>query len=427
MNNRSVHPPIRTLEALSLDHPNLRKLDNQVEVAFFNLGSQDVIHVELVFKSGLSKSVNNVIPTAVSELLGSSSLKYSSGEIAEKIDYYGAFLESSINMDMCSVSIYCLTPHLKKVLEILKEALNNIVFEYKDLEVFLSNSAEKLKAELERVEYVCLKEFNKLLFANHPYGNSIGLSDFKSITPEVLTSFKNDCYGSNNLNIIVSGRFDEQQVYDSLNDNFGTWKKEVSPFNCSKLTNSAAEKRHVLKAEAVQSAIRIGKIIPVNYGGNDYFNLKILTIILGGYFGSRLMGNLREEKGLTYGVNSSLINYDGATFMVISTTVKGDATRIALNEIYKEIALLTCDLIPENELKTVKNYISGSMMKTIDGPFLVAEQYKLLNHKGEKLSHLQDFYAAVNKCSSEELLQIAKKYFSVSSFSELVVGPSSNN
>ena len=97
MNNRSVHPPIRTLEAFSLDHPNLRKLDNQVEVAFFNLGSQDVIHVELVFKSGLSKSVNNVIPTAVSELLGSSSLKYSSGEIAEKIDYYGAFLESSIN------------------------------------------------------------------------------------------------------------------------------------------------------------------------------------------------------------------------------------------------------------------------------------------------------------------------------------------
>ena len=86
MNNRSVHPPIRTLEALSLDHPNLRRLDNQVEVAFFNLGSQDVIHVELVFKSGLSKSVNNVIPTAVSELLGSSSLKYSSGEIAEKID-----------------------------------------------------------------------------------------------------------------------------------------------------------------------------------------------------------------------------------------------------------------------------------------------------------------------------------------------------
>ncbi len=427
MLKRKDSPAIKALKLNDIKEPVIEFLDNGIEVAFFNLGSQDLIHVELVFNNGLTQSENVIIPTAVSELFGTASSSFVSGEIAEKLDFYGAFLETSINKDIASISIYSLTEHIDDVLFILFDALFNFEYPQNDIDIFLSNSLQKLKSELEKVEYVCLKTFNQQLFKNHPYGNVISFADFENISSKKLQLYFKNHYNKENVSVVVSGRFDKLSLYNSLNNNLGLWKGESVKKNIPSIDKSETFKLFVPKTNALQSAIRIGKIIPVKYGSIDYFKLKLLNTILGGYFGSRLMSNLREEKGLTYGINSSFINYDAASFIVISTTVKGESTSIAIKEIYSEIDRLSNQLVDNEELILVKNYISGSLMRTVDGPFLIAEQYKLLNHKGEKLAYLKKFNAVIQEITSEELLQCAVKYFSVDSFSEVVVGPESNN
>tara|TARA_B110000438_G_scaffold293553_1_gene333602 strand:+ start:323 stop:1606 length:1284 start_codon:yes stop_codon:yes gene_type:complete len=427
MLKREISPTIKALEIIKLKEPNLEFLDNGIEVAFFNLGSQDLIHIELVFETGLSQADNIVVPTAVSELFGTASEQFKSGEIAEKIDFYGAFLETSINMDLASISIYSLTEHIEDVLSIVSDALFNLVYTQKDLDIFLSNASQKLKAEIERVEYVCLRTFNKHLFLNHPYGRTVAFSDFENVSSNELLLHFNNYFNPQHASIIISGNFDKHSIHKSLNNYFGSWKGKSTKQELFTINKSELFKLFIPKKEAVQSAIRIGKIINVKYGSSDYFNLKLLTTILGGYFGSRLMSNLREDKGLTYGINSSLINYDYASFVVISSTVKGESTSLALKEIYYEIKKLSTHLIDNEELELVKNYISGSLMRTIDGPFLIAEQYKLLNHKGRNLEYLEHFYASIMKVTAESLMETAKKYYAVETFSELVVGPESNN
>ena len=422
MLKRELSPSIKALKVKELNEPKIEFLDNGIEVAFFNLGSQDLIHVELVFNTGLSQADNIVVPMAVSELFGTASENFSSGEIAEKIDFYGAFLETSINMDMASISIYSLTEHIENVLPIVANALFKLVFPQKDIDIFLSNASQKLKSEFERVEYVCLRTFNEHLFSGHPYGRNIAFSDFENISSNQLLLHFNNYFNPKDVSIIVSGNFNKKALHKALNNHFGLWEGKSSEKQLITLNKSESFKLFVPKKNAVQSAIRIGKIIPVKYGSGDYFKLKLLNTILGGYFGSRLMSNLREEKGLTYGINSSLINYDYTSFIVISTTVKGASASIALKEIYNEINKLSTQLIENEELELVKNYISGSLMRTIDGPFLIAEQYKLLNHKGRKLVHLEKFNNSIRKITSENLIECAQNYFKVDSFSEVVVG-----
>jgi len=427
MVNRKSAPSISELDTISVVDPTVSFLDNNVEVSFFNLGTQDVVHVEFVFKTGLSNHDNIIIPTAISDLIGVASKTQPSGKIIEKIDYYGAYLETSINMDIATVSVYSLSEHVNQVLEIVKNALVETLFDEKDVNIFLSNAAQKLKNDLERVEFHCLREFNRLIFADHPYGNIVDFTDFENVNSAKLKKHYDSFFNAGNLSIIVSGCFNGEKIFQSLNSLFGKWGKIPSQKKVLKLSSSNPEKKYFSKKGAVQSAIRIGKIIPVEYGSRDYFILKMVNTVLGGYFGSRLMSNLREDKGITYGVNSSLINYDCASFLVIASTVKAESTDLALKEIYYELEKLCSEPISKQELKTVKNYMSGSLMRAIDGTFLIAEQYKLLNHKGKTMTHLVDFYQTIEQVNSDEILSISSKFLSPTTFSEVVVGNKSNN
>ncbi len=426
MLERGKAPNTHKINSLHLPEPDKLFLDNGVEVALFKLGSQNVVHVEFVFKTGMSNADNLVIPAAASELIGTSSKKYSSGEIAEKIDYYGAFIDSNINMEILTFSVFSLTKYIDKVLLIFQDALMNVVYESRDLETHLKNASQHLKTDLDKVEYICSKEFNRQLFEEHPYAKNIEIADFENIKTKDLQNYFNDFIGPNLLKIVVSGNF-ELKLFNVLNKCFGKWNGDATTNQLDRLIYSEPKKVFIKKDNASQSAIRIGKIIDVEFGSEDYFILKILNTILGGYFGSRLMSNIREDKGFTYGINSSIISYKHAIFIIISTEVKAEVTVSALKEIYKEISILKKDLILEKELVKVKSYISGSLLRMIDGPFLIAEQYKLLNLKGYELKFLLKFYNSIQKVTADQLLECANKYLDKKSLSEVVVGKLDNN
>ena len=425
MLDRKKAPDIHDVVKLTFQEPNYKKLDNGVEVAMLKIGSQEVVHVEFIFRTGMAQAENLVIPTLALDMISTASKNFSSGEIAEKIDYYGAFLDSSVNMDFITFSVFSLSKYIDEVLLIFKDALVNVVYNSNEVNIHLKNHQEKIKTDLEKVQYLCLKEFNKTIFKDHPYGNSIELNDYSNIESSMLEEFHQNTLNPDLLNIIVSGNFDDN-LYSQLNNCFGSWQGVTQKENQRKLLESSPQKIYVSKKNAVQSALRIGKLLNIDYGSKEYVVFKVLNTVLGGYFGSRLMSNIREEKGYTYGINSLVISYELATFFVISSEIKGDVEADALQEIYKEISKLRENLISEEELNTVKSYMLGSILKSIDGPFLVAEQLKLFKLKGKGLDYLNEFCEMIKTVTAEQLKECAIKHLDIDSLSEVVVGNRGN-
>ena len=185
--------------------------------------------------------------------------------------------------------------------------------------------------------------------------------------------------------------------------------------------NLAPVHKFVEKEGAVQNAIRIGKRL-INRTNPDYPKLTVLNTILGGYFGSRLMTNIREEKGYTYGIGSGLVSLSQGGYFFITTDVGAAVYEDAVKEIYHEIVKLQEELIPENELSLVRNYLLGSFQRSIDGPFALAERFKSILLSGLGYNYFENYLTVIKNITSEELKTLAQTYLLTSEMTEVIVG-----
>lgn len=418
---RSVAPPIKLIEEIDFPSPERYTLKNGVEVYAFNLGSQEVVQVDLTFDINRSRAKNPFVAKAVNELIGESTKNRDSGALGEEIDFYGAFLESNYSVDHSSVSLFSLTNKLDLVLPLFEEAVKETIFPERELSIFLKNQKHQFLVQQEKVSTLARRLYSKLLYGEHYYGDRTELEDFDTTSAEDLTKFYEDYYGAENCSIIVTGRFDSS-IFKKLDDAFGNLKQGVKNESDFPLELNKHQKELHLKDDALQSAIRIGKVVDIEFGSDDYFKLKVLNTTLGGYFGSRLMMNIREDKGYTYGIGSGLnAMFNGVVFS-IATEVGADVTQDAISEIYKEVQILQNELISEDELETVKNHMLGSILGASDGPFSIAQQFKGVSFKGKDFTFFDDFIKVIKEVTSDDLKAIANKYLSLDSMVEVVAG-----
>jgi predicted Zn-dependent peptidase len=142
----------------------------------------------------------------------------------------------------------------------------------------------------------------------------------------------------------------------------------------------------------------------------DFIPFTILNTVLGEYFGSRLMSNLREDKGYTYGVNSMVSEYQNIGYFLIATDVAAEHVDSALKEIRFEIEKLQTELIEQEELDLVKNYLLGQLLKSADGPYAMTDLYVHLQSFGLEVDYYNRYIHEINEITSEELQDCAKKY-----------------
>ena len=180
--------------------------------------------------------------------------------------------------------------------------------------------------------------------------------------------------------------------------------------------------KHVVNKEnAVQSALRIGKVL-FNFTHPDYYGFRVMFTILGGYFGSRLMSNLREDRGYTYGINARLISYLNEGYFFIASQVGVEVTNKAIKEIYKEILRLKQDKVQVNELDLVKNYMLGNFLRTLDGPFAQADMIKTLIDFNLKDDYYDKYLQKIKDITPDEIMELAGKYLQLDSMYEIVAG-----
>lgn len=379
MLNRTIEPDISIPDTVSFKRVEEVILKNNTSLYLLNAGTQDLCRIEVIFKAAEIHSSIPLVATAVNDLLDSGTKNKTAFEIAESFDYYGAYLQTESNPDYTSVKLYTLNKHLAKTLPLLKEILTDAIFPADELETYKQQNYQRLKINNEKVDYLARKKFYGSIFSpQHPYGYEINEKHYADLFAEQLLNFYQKSYLLNNAFVLASGKFSNADLKE-IENHFGSYPVSQSlstPQFFSPANKSSIPKKIIIEREnAVQSAIRIGKHW-LDKTHPDFQQMIITTTILGGYFGSRLMKNIREDKGYTYGIGCSVSSFLQSGFISISTQVGKDVCPNALEEIFKEIELLRTAEVTKEELTLVKNYLFGAFQRSIDGPFALADKFK---------------------------------------------------
>jgi len=422
MIERTQAPDFKQVENIELVKADNYTLDNGIKLFAINAGTQDLVRVELIFKN-VNWNINKPLQAyAANTMLVEGTSKLSALQLAEEIDYYGAFLQTDYNYDQSSVTLYTLTKHLGATLPVIKQIISDSVFPEDELETFKRNQKQKLSVNLEKNDFLSRRAFNRALFGDSIYGFSSVAADYDKLHRDQLVEYFNLAYRPNNCSIVVSGKVDEATI-SLINGYFGkNWDKgvDITPNSFTLPIRTGAEHYHEREG-ALQSAIRIGQV-SISRNHPDFAALQVLNTVLGGYFGSRLMANIREDKGYTYGIGSALVSMQNTGYFFIASEVGAQVCTSAVAEIQKEVTTLRTELIPAEELALVKNYMLGSFLGGLENAFSHADKFKNIYFSGLGYDYYENYITTVKTITSEKLLELANFYLNFDSFEKIIVG-----
>jgi predicted Zn-dependent peptidase len=408
---------------VSIQEAKSFRLNNGVPVFLIEAGTEEIMRLEFVFRAGQVKEHLPLLASTCNLMLSEGSQNYSSEELNRLLDFYGIFFNQSAEKDCAGVVLFFLNKHIEKVLELSHEILFRPVFPEAELNSLMKKRLRWYLVNREKVQNLAMDQFFESVFGkSHPYGYQIREQDFENVTPAILSDFHTKYYTPENMTIIISGKL-HSKTSDLLNSYFGEHGsnkniREVPPYP---LKGEKSKKIHISKPGTVQNAIRIGSAT-INKRHSDYPGLKILDSILGGYFGSRLMRNIREKKGLTYGISSTISSLDLSGYKVISTEVSQKNCQRVIEEIYKEIKLLQNVGVKDSELAVVRNYMSGEMLRMFDGPFALAESFKSAWEFGLDNNYYFRLAEKIKTIEADEIIELARTYYNIEDLYEITVG-----
>ncbi len=275
----------------------------------------------------------------------------------------------------------------------------------------------------EKVQNLALDQFFESVFGpHHPYGRQIYEKDFEGMSPLLLKDFHSKFYKPEEMTVIISGRIHQDTVV-LFEKYFGELESGKIDYDDPEtvIKGAVKKKNHIEKDGSVQTAFRIGSST-INKRHPDYPGLKFLNVVLGGYFGSRLMKNIREEKGYTYGIHSSVSSFDLSGFKMISTEAGKNYREQVAAEIYKEIRLLQTNPVENDELEVVRSYMSGEMIRMFDGPFAIAESFRAVWEFGLDYNYFIRLMNTIKRITPDEILQLANTYYNIDDLYEITAG-----
>lgn len=426
MIDRKTPPPYSRITEIKLPQLENLKLKNGTEIFLLRSGTEDVVKIDLVFNAGSSLHPCPLVAGATNSMLTEGTTNHSGAELAEFFDFHGVLVQTSTDHDFGSLTLVTLTRFASEMVPLLAEITKKPTFPKNDLKVYLNKRKQNFLIASEKPKILAKRKFNEMIFgSSHPYGRIIQLSDFDNINIETLQDFHSRHYSPANCRIIVSGKFDSA-VPELLNQHFGNNNWPVSkytPFEKDVPEPFDLHKEFIEKPGAMQSAIQIGRLLfPKSHP--DYQGMLVLNTILGGYFGSRLMTNIREEKAFTYGIGSSIVNLKNTNYFTIVTDVATEVANDAVKEIYIEIEKLRTDLVTHEELDRVRNYMAGEMLNLFDGPFAQSDSFRSLNDHGLEFDFYNELLHTIWHITDEQIRELARKYFQHDMLYEVIAGKS---
>ncbi len=423
MINRALAPDLQDIDEITLQHPEQQTFANGLKVFIFPAEEQELIKAEFVFRNVFEGSENPVANVALGNLLKEGTSKHSSAKIAEEIDYYGAYLVPEYSFDHNALTLYTLGKHLPSVLPMMHEVLTDAIFPERELNTYVRNNKQSLQISMEKSDFLARRKFYHELFPETRYGISLTQQSLDSLDRDRVMALYQKQIQPSNAYLFLSGKVTGADLALFRQYFEMQWLNQTPIDGASFPTLPSFEPGLSLidKTEALQSAIRIGKR-SIQRAHPDYPALQFVNTILGGYFGSRLMSNIREEKGYTYSIGSAIANLNHAGFFTIATEVGVEYTENTLTEIKKEMDTLQQELVSEQELELVRNYMLGSMLGSLESVFSHVDKFKSVYFSGLTLDYYAYYTDVIKTIDAEQVRNIAQQYLGYEEMAKIIVG-----
>ncbi|RXK48138.1 M16 family metallopeptidase [Aquirufa rosea] len=421
MLDRTIPPPAFPIELVKFPSNQVGHLSNGIPVYSINLGEQPVFKLEIISPAGTKAGSQAGMASMVANLMKRGTLKHSAQAIHEAFDFLGAFWDIQCNLDYANFSIYGLNKHFDSLLPWVAEILKEAQFSTEEFEKEIAIETQKAKLNWQKTSFAASQLFRNQLFGDHAYGRYMSPETLGNLKKSDLFQFYISTWASIRPIIFLSGKISDKEL-KLLDASIGqlhfenSWSKESNPS-----TSQEVKIQHDRREGALQTSIRMGKLA-IGREHPDYFKLSILNTVLGGYFGSRLQNNIREDKGFTYGISSSIVPLHDASYWVTGTDVNGENSEQTLDEIRKEIKILQQELIPEEELELVKNYLMGSFTGELTQAFDIAEKIKVVQLENLAPNFYDQFQREILQCQAQELREIANQYLNLDELHVVMVG-----
>lgn len=416
-------PPVRQIDPVIFKNVKKASLDNGTPVYLINAGTEDILRIEFIFSAGYINESGPLIASTTNLMLAEGTLNHSSAKLAGMLDYYGSFHNLYCEKDKAGLVLLFLNRYAGKMLDLAQQMLFEPAFKEHELRTLMRKRLRWFLVNREKVQNLANDRFFEAIFGkDHPYGKIISEKDFESVTIPVIRNYHSAFYTHGSMAIIASGMI-SQSTFDLINKTFGGIKPDSTPTMRKEFSVSRVgeKKIHTEKKGAVQTAVRIGSAT-INKRHPDYIGLKVTDTILGGYFGSRLMKNIREEKGLTYGIYSSVTSLDLTGYKLISAEVSKEFTQKAIDEIFSEIKDLREKPVGKDELEIVRNFMLGEMIRMFDGPFALAESFRSAWEFGLDNSYYQRMAEKIRTITPDEIMKLAQTYYNIDDMYQVTAG-----
>jgi zinc protease len=398
-------------------------LDNNVPVYTIDAGAQEVLMLEWVFYAGNWYEEKNIVAATTNFLLKNGTRQKNAFAINEHFEFHGAYLTRSCYNETATITLHCLTRHLPELLPVVAELITESIFSEEELAIYKQNQKQRLEVNLKKCDFIANRLIDEYLYGlHHPYGKYTSTLEYEQLQRDELLAFFDRFYTKGTCLVFAAGKL-PADLPAQLNKVFGTLplnKQGLPPIQYNAQPADTRKYNITNDANGVQGAIRIARPF-YNRKHPDFPKVQVLNNIFGGFFGSRLMSNIREDKGYTYGIHSYIQNHIHDTAWMISTEAGRDVCEATITEVYKEMEILRNEPVSEEELDLVRNYMIGSLLGDLDGPFQIIARWKNYILNGLTDEYFYNSIRIVQTLSAEEIQSLAVKYLQPEEFYELVV------
>ena len=416
-----TQPPLTIPSTIEVPQAVRHTAPNGTPIYAINCPEYEVVRVSFVFHAGTITQRHPFTASATANMLAEGSENMTSQQIAERLDYYGSYFDINIDRDYSYITFCTLSKFFAQTAEVIEEVILRPTFPVREVSIYSAKRRQQLTIERRKVETIARENFAQAIFGkSHPYGISYPESAYDTLCREDIYEHYQRRYTAENCIVICSGSIDEdvlKRITDITAQIHNSAEKD-------EITFPPFDTQHEVLVQhdgAVQSSIRMGRLL-FTRAHEDFIPMQVLSTTLGGYFGSRLMQNLRERNGFTYGVFSAMVNFQNTGYLAIATQVGTDVTEQALEQIAIEIDTLRNELVSEQELSLVKNIMAGEMMRILDGPFGIADVTTENILCGFDNSHIADNLRRIRTTTPEEIRALAQKYLDPNDIVTVVAG-----
>jgi len=411
-----------------INHQRIEWAGGIVPVDLIEGGGQDLVRIEWQFPAGSWHEPKPLVASLTNRMLQEGSVGHNSRQIAEKLDFYGAYLHHEGGVHRSIVGVYSLGKHLDSVLPLVWELIFQPTFPENELNTTIQNRLQELAVSRNKVSVLSRNRLMGILFGeHHPYGYSTREADLQAVTVGDLRAFHQEYYTVDGLRLVVAGGNTHEALRKlqsscpaslpgrSINS---TQQRGIE---CTTHSSRLPLWQQVEKAGATQHSLRLGRLAPPRTHP-DYPALEVLITLFGGYFGSRLMKNLREDKGYTYGVGAALHSRVMSGWISISTEVGATVDHEARAEIVHEMNRLCEEPVSDEELNRVRAYLEGNLRSAFEGPFSPADRLSDVQVFGLDFDYYRRYLETLRNLQPKQLQVLAATYLRPDTFSAVVAG-----